>query len=445
MTSMDLQGIRGGILIDGTGAPPLSDPIVLTRGSRIVDVFSAGSKPIPPGAAMQILPGATIMPGLIDAHVHVAGLLSNAQFTVDGPESLTDMFMRRLTRHGITTVRDTGSPDTGETFPVFKRGRPEWPRFFGSGPNLDGLPGGPWKGLRALGDAATVRTTVRELAERGVDFVKLYAWMEADLVRVAVDESHSLGLLVAAHVGNVLTVEEAASLGVDAFEHVRLGRELLTPTQRQELADLPPRQSDDLGSFAAWRYADPQSALTRKVIRQLVDRGTFLTPTLTLSESILQPRAAGSDPGDWNPPASVLEAWEASRYSADYSRDDWRWAPVEFSRQQEFIGLAHGEGLRIVAGTDTPNPFIGPGESLHRELRLLAACGLPTVEVIRSATGRAAELLGRSNDLGAVEPGRLADIVAVSGDPIEDLSANTILLVMRDGNVVFDAGSQEAP
>ena len=165
--------------------------------------------------------------------------------------------MRALTRAGITAVRDTGSPDLDVTFPAFKRGRAGWPRFFGSGPNLDGHPGGPWQGLRSLRTATEARASVRELAEGGVDFVKLYVWMPAELVRAAADEAHRLGLRVAAHVGHVLTVDEALDLGVDAFEHVRIGRELVPPERREELAAVHPRRHDPMASFAAWRYIDP--------------------------------------------------------------------------------------------------------------------------------------------------------------------------------------------
>ncbi len=105
-------------------------------------------------------------------------------------EALTDSFMRAFVRSGSTTVRDTGGPDLDRTFRLFKSGRAGWPRFLGSGPDLDGLPGGPWPGLRTLDGVDDARQAVRELAAGGADFVKLYAWIGLDLVEAVVDEAH---------------------------------------------------------------------------------------------------------------------------------------------------------------------------------------------------------------------------------------------------------------
>jgi imidazolonepropionase-like amidohydrolase len=438
-----LLALRAPRLFDGTGAAPSGPATVLVKDGRIAEVYTGTLPNLPEQVPVREFPDGTILPGLIDAHVHVAGQLANANFTVDDPEAFTDDFMRAFARHGITSVRDTGSPDLDVTFPVFKRGRPGWPRFFGSGPDLDGSPGGPWAGLRVLDTADEAIRAVGDLAEAGVDFVKLYAWMGRDLMAAAVAEAHRRGLTVAAHVGNVMTVEEAARIGVDAFEHVRLGAELVAPERRSELAAGRSRRYDALVSFAPWRLVDVESPTTAAVIGMLVERGAYVTPTLSLSESILRPAQPGRDDSDdgWKPPGQVLDQWAASRYSDDYSDEDWRWAPIELARQMAFIGVAHRAGLRIVAGTDTPNPFIRPGSSLHREISLLHECGLSPSEAILSATRRAAGLLGRDQELGTVARGMRADLLVVQGDPTSDLAAlSSVRLVLRDGEVIHEAG-----
>ena len=135
-----------------------------------------------------------------------------------------------------------------------------------------------------------------------------------------------------------------------------------------------------------------------------------------------------------------MAQWTAFRYTVDDDADDRAWAPTELARQQAFIGLAHEAGLRICAGTDTPNPFIAPGTSLHRELRLLGACGLRPIDAIVAATLRGAQLTGSDRDLGTVEAGKLADLLVVRGDPTVDLAAlEQVELVLQDGRVVHAA------
>jgi imidazolonepropionase-like amidohydrolase len=177
-----------------------------------------------------------------------------------------------------------------------------------------------------------------------------------------------------------------------------------------------------MASFAAWRYIDPDGARAAELIALLVDRGIFLTPTLCLSESILRPAERERLIGGWQPPEIVSRQWAESAYDADYDADDREWAPIELRRQLEFIGRAREAGVRIAAGTDTPNPFIAPGSSIHRELELLVESGLTPLQAIQAATSTAAELLGR-DDLGVVAPGCLADLVVVRGDPSTDVRA----------------------
>ena len=126
--------------------------------------------------------------------------------------------MKAFVEYGVTTVRCTGSPDLDWSFRILKEGDTGWPRFYGSGPNLDGPPRGPHPGLRVVRSAAEARAQTLDLIENGADFVKVYVWMTGDLLSGVVSEAHSHGLRVAAHVGNSLTAEEAVIHGVDALD-----------------------------------------------------------------------------------------------------------------------------------------------------------------------------------------------------------------------------------
>ena len=436
---MAVTALVGGRVVDGTGRAPIDDAVVLIDGERIDAVFRRGDMEIPAGAETVDIAGSTVIPGLIDCHVHVGVLADNSFLQVDDPASLADLFMTTLLRHGVTTVRDTGNFDPDKIFRTFKQGRDTWPRFFGAGTILDGPadPPAPWRWLAIIDDEESARRETAKLAESGMDFIKVYVWASLPVLRAVVSEAHRRGVRVAAHVGHVVTVEEAVKVGVDALEHVRVGRELVPEEDQAELADLPGRILDPLVGFQPWRYIDPESDLADGLIALMAERGTFITPTLTLSQSIL----AGNTSGGTCPegldemPEAVTEQWRRYAYPFDYSETDWEQAPVELRNQMAFIGRAQRGGVKVTAGTDLTNPFVVPGHSMHEELRLLVeGCGFTPMEAIVAATGRAADLLGQADDLGTVEKRKLADLVVLEADPLEDIrNTSRISAVYKDG------------
>lgn len=441
---MAVRALVGGKVIDGTGREPIDDAVVLIDGERIDMVFRRGETDIPTDAEMVDISGATVIPGLIDCHVHVGVLADNSFLQVEDPGSLADLFMTTLLRHGVTTVRDTGNFDPGEVFRTFKQGRDDWPRFFGAGTILDGPadPPAPWRWLAIIDDEATAREETARLIDAGMDFIKIYVWTSLPVLRAVVSEAHRHGVGVAAHVGHVVTVEEAVKVGVDALEHVRVGRELVAEKHLAELAELPGRILDPLVGFQPWRFIDPGSDLANGLIALMAERGTFITPTLTLSQSIL----AGNTPEAVNPsglnemPDAVREQWNQYAYPFDYSETDWEQAPIELRNQMTFIGRAQKGGVKVTAGTDLTNPFVVPGHSMHEELRLLVeGCGFSPIEAIVAGTRRAAELLGQSNDLGTVEKRKLADLVVLEADPLENIRNTRRVKAVYKGGLVTAA------
>ena len=414
--------LSGGRVIDGSGREPIDDAVVELAGGRITNIYRRGEFPARTGSGVVDLAGKTILAGLIDSHVHL-GLLPYNRFGVDDPMPLFDRFMKDFVEHGVTTVRCTGSPELDWSFKMLKEGNRHWPRFYGSGPNLDGPPGGPHPGLRVVEDAQEARAQTLDLIENGADFLKIYVWMTGELLREVVSVAHAHGKKVAAHVGNTLTAEAAVRLGVDALEHIRIGTELLTGDQEAEIARIPRRAHDHLLSFRPWRYIDVGSDRTGALLDLLVERGVVLTPTLTLSRSALlnSEDEVRKPDGIQRMPEAVIDHWEEKGWIDDFSPEDWEAAPVEWQGQLEFVGRAHRHGVKIAAGTDMPNPFILPGSGLHDEMELLHSTGMSRYAVIGAATRVGAELLGVDHDLGTVEKGKLADLMIVEGDPLEDL------------------------
>ena len=137
-------------------------------------------------------------------------------------------------------------------------------------------------------------------------------------------------------------------------------------------------------------------------------------------------------------PGPVVEQWNQYAYPFDYSETDWEQAPVELRNQMAFIGRAQQGGVNVTAGTDLTNPFVVPGHSMHEELRLLVdGCGFSPMEAIVAATGRAADLLGQGDDLGSVEKRKLADLVVLDADPLDDITnTQKISAVYKGGQAV---------
>lgn len=437
-----VKALVGGTVIDGTGRDPIDDAVVLIDGERIDAVFRRGDMELPVDTEVLDISGSTVIPGLIDCHVHVGVLADNSFLQVEDPKGLADLFMTTLLSHGVTTVRDTGNFDPDAVFRAFKEGKANWPRFFGAGTILDGPadPPAPWRWLAIIDDEESARREAAKLIDAGMDFLKVYVWATLPVLRAVISEAHRRGVRVAAHVGHMVTVEEAVKVGVDALEHVRIGRELIPEDRMDEFRGLTGRILDPLVGWQPWRFVDPESDLADNLISLMAERGTYITPTLTLSQAIL----LGNTPEAINPagldemPDAVAEQWSQYAYPFDYSDTDWEQAPVELRNQMAFIGRAQQGGVNVTAGTDLTNPFVVPGHSMHEELRLLVeGCGFSPMDAIVAATSRAAELLGQGDELGSVEKRKVADLVVLDGDPTDDIrNTRKIAAVYKGGESV---------
>jgi len=427
MTQAPITAFVGATLWAGGQRQVIEDSLVLVEGEKFLWVGRQADRAVPEGVAVVDVSGKWIIPGLVEGHCHVSGFASAAYHPGLGKYAAAPGVMEEFARYGITTVRDTGGPDI-ESMQLLQSHDQPWPRFFGSGPNLDGHPGGPWKGIWKTEDPAEGVEYVRLEHEAGANFIKIYAWMSAEVMQEVVDEAHRRGLRVAGHVGWRVTVEEAVKMGVDAFEHVRVGRELLTKEQLDQIDAMPLRYHDELASSIPWRWADPDGPESTRVLELLAEHGVFITPTLVVHERVLHATEVIS-PEDED--ENVSEAFAAhddgAGLSRDYSAEDIAFGRLEFERISRFVARASETGVTIIAGSDTPSASIRPGLSLHEELELLVAAGMSTVEVLRAATCAPAAFLGQSHQQGLVANGYLADFVVLDADPMSDIKNTTAI------------------
>ncbi len=365
----------------------------------------------PPDASLLDATGLTILPGLIDMHVHAMG------GTFDGELMLA---------HGVTTARDLGSDLRGVLAhrDDDDAGRRLGPRLFVTGPYLVSDEETTDQQILAA-DPAAAAAVVARLAEAGVDGIKVHGPVTPATLASIVKEAKARGLWVAAHLDGVGALD-AAHLGVDTIEHV---------------------------SGVDWEGAAVRDDNARdSLARELAVSGVAITPTLVVAEhAYTMPRLlATDDPSLAHFPWLVRRGWIASQIAnasaARLSADEESRRRVRLARRQRFVGRFAAAGGRVLAGSDAPAFLVAHGSGLHRELELLVDSGLTWDDALASATRDAAAMLRRPAEIGTLAPGARGDLLLVAGDPSREgiQVIHNVVFVVMDGRMVhrraFDTG-----
>jgi len=430
--------IRGGTLIDGMGGLPLADAAVRVEDGRIVAVGPSATIPRSPDAAELDATGRFIIPGLVDMHVHVH----------EPRHERLPLFLAA----GVTTVLDLGGlvTDLRRYREMLTSGERRGPRLLFTGPMLE--EGRPFEGFAAFSHRMTrpVEDEVQALADAGVDAIKLYITITPETARRAVAVAHARGLRVFMH-QQATWGADAATAGVDCLEHLMVFGDLAPEGERPDVATMTPFE---YGGWL-WRWfheVDLDGPRVRDLIKRLVDAGTALDPTLVLFAA--RPAAMGDDGGDTSvddpehapamaylAPETVanvrgrwLERRQAATGASDRARERTRTA---WAKMLQLVGMFHDAGGVVLAGTDCPNVAIVPGYSLHRELELLTRTGMSAMDALLAATRRPAERLDRAHEFGTLQPGRSADLLVLTANPLADIrNTRRIERVVARGEVL---------
>lgn len=436
--------LRGVTVIDGTGAPPLADAVVVVAAGRISAFGPRGRVVIPEGARVMDLPGRFLVPGFIDMHAHVAfGPVYSPnrpgepalRFEYDSLASV--LMLRRLLEWGVTTVRNPAGP-TREAVALrnaVRAGRLAGPRILTAGAVLDAImaPGL----VETVRSDSALRAAVRAQAAAGVDYVKLYAALPQPLIAAGVDEAHRSGVKAIAHLF-ATSWTDAARAGLDGIVHISAGSpRLLPPARRAEyLKGITGTQF----MYRWFEHLDLDAPEIDTLITELVRRRVTLDPTLVTFEAMFRGNdpAITASPDLATAPPPLLRNWrEDFQLSTGWSAQDFREAAAVWPTVLRFTRRLHDAGVRLTVGTDTPNPWAAPGTSFHREMELLADAGIPSLQVLRLATGAGAAALGIADSVGTIAPGRIADLVLLAGDPVADIrNTRRIAWVMQRGSIV---------
>jgi imidazolonepropionase-like amidohydrolase len=394
MDSSDTLVLSGARIIDGTGTEPVRGRSVVVEKGVITAVVEDARAPRGNGVDLA---GHTLLPGLINCHVHLClGAEADPVRPLrEEPLALTAikalLRARDTARAGVTTVRDLGGREYVE-FAVrraIQEGLVAGPRILAAGRPVCMTGGhGHWLGREADGPD-DARKAVREQLKAGADVIKIIATggvmtpgvepgspqMTFEEMRAAIEEASRAGRRTAAHAMAATGISEAIDAGITSIEH---------------------------GVF-----------LTEEIVAHMRRDGTFLVPTL-------------------NAPTAIAAGGLAAGIPPFMVRKSEQVVPAHVASFQ----LAHRAGVRIAAGADSGTPLNFHG-SLLPELALMVKYGMTPLEAIRSATVTAAECLGLGEMIGRVAPGYAADLIAVAGDPAERLEALAELkLVLVNGRVI---------
>ena len=430
----NLLVLSGATLIDGTGAPPVSNSEIVLSGDRILRVGTRGAFSYPGGTRITDLSGRWIVPGFMDLHAHV-------------PRDLEEQkqVMRTLLAFGITGFRNPS--ETTEITGTHLRDRLArkelvGPRMWTAGRLID-APGSVWEFAEIAASEDEIRTVVRRQAAQRVDYVKLYTGLEPALVGAAIDEAHRHGLKVIGHLGKTGWAA-AARAGIDAVTHTgdnRPGWELLPFERQPEFADFysPGAKPPSLKKVIEFvSLLDANGPPIATLASTLAEEQVEVNPNLVLTWASVY----GSDPNMLKrlEPQFALErlrkAWEGKPHPWSPPKELQSLANRGYAFDEQLVVRLHKAGVLLTAGTDTgvTGPWMVPAVSLHVDLQLLQAAGIPAADVLRIGTSNGARALGVTDRLGTIEGGKLADVVVLGADPLVDI-ANTrqVVLVMKAG------------
>jgi cytosine/adenosine deaminase-related metal-dependent hydrolase len=425
--------LRGVTLINGTGAPPLGPVDIVIAGNRIQNIRSVGSPglPIDPedrpklqeGGVEIDLTGHYVLPGFVDMHGHLGGKEQGTP---------AEYVLKLWLSHGITTVRDPGCGNGVDFCVDHKRKSAKneitAPRlatyvFFGMGRD------------EPFTTPDQARDWVDQMAAKGADGLKFFGY-RPDIMKAAIEQAKKRGLRSACHHAQMdvtrVNVLDTARWGLTSMEHwYGLPEALFTD---RTIQDYPLdynylNEQDRFGQAGRlWaQAAKPGSAKWNEVLDELLALDFTLDPTLTIYEAsrdLMRARRA-----DWHEEYTLPALWDFFRPNRNAHGSYW----FDWGTEQEvawrqnyqlwmtFLNDYKNRGGRVTAGSDSGYIYKVYGFDYIRELELLREAGFHPLEVIRSATLSGAEALGMADQIGSVEPGKLADLVVVAENPLQNL------------------------
>lgn len=401
-------------VIDPASESVINDAFIEINNGKILRIGRISDLEVPEGAEVKDYGEKYIIPGLIDTHGHLYGGIVLRHTTYP---DLAPLFLAA----GVTTVRNPGSEDPDSDLGLQHRinsGRYFGPRYFNSGPYIEGV-GERGYDMNPVTTKEEVRLKIDQWVQKGATSIKIFSALKKDLFKTAVEHGHAYGIKVTAHSGAV-SLEEAIKMGVDELFHgVYASPELkYWDTEIKDGRELHKKISD----------VNPDTPEFKRVLKLAAQYGTVLSPTVALDDQLDFNSDFILDQKKYLTP----EAWETVKNNVDEELAPYSKKLLE--KNILFIKLAHEAGCILTIGSDRTDLFPLPGYSMWHEMAVFKRAGLSEMEVLKAATYNGAYVIGRTDLLGSLSSGKLADFVVLDKNPLEDIwNVKFVHSVVKDG------------
>ena len=425
--------LRGGTVIKGPGAPPIGPVDIVIEGNHITRVQAVGYPGVeidperrPEAAEGDVeldVSGMYIMPGFVDMHGHIGGVSQGTP---------AEYVMKLWLGHGITTIRD---PSCGNGIDWCLERKRESEENSITAPRIEAYAAFGMGRETPFTEPEQAREWVRELAAKGGDGIKFFGY-RPDIMKAAIEEANERGLRTACHHAQMdvarVNVLDTARWGLTTMEHWYGLPEALFEDRVLQDYPLDYNYANEQNRFGQagrlWKQASaPHSDHWNAVMDELLALDFTLDPTMTIYEASRDLMRATR--AEWHDEYTLPALWDFYRPSRKAHGSYWFYWTTEdevewrnnYRLWMTFLSEYKNRGGRVTAGSDSGFIYKLYGFGYIRELELLREAGFHPLEVIRAATYHGAQALGLEDRIGAVEPGKLADLVVVEENPLENL------------------------